>query len=188
MEKTILSLKNIYRLLTVRDYPVYSLPVISEKNKKGLTLLNFWKENLLYEFRSGSYGRMVWRSQGGRNRFLSDMCNRSERIHFYEEYAAELAAQANPGTLLRQIEQIMLFLKSRAYSPEAFERRFSPFLEMLEEQDGYFSCEVKAFLICGGDRSEEEGNGPAAKGCGSTAAGYGPAAGEMRYLSEFPCF
>lgn len=188
MEKTILSLKNIYRLLTVRDYPVYSLPVISEKNKKGLTLLNFWKENLLYEFRSGSYGRMVWRSQGGRNRFLSDMCNRSERIHFYEEYAAELAAQANPGTLLRQIEQIMLFLKSRAYSPEAFERRFSPFLEMLEEQDGYFSCEVKAFLICGGDRSEEEGNGPAAKGCGSTAAGYGPAAGEMRYLSEFPLF
>ena len=35
----LLSLKNLYRLFTVKDYPVYSTGILGEKSKKGLTLV-----------------------------------------------------------------------------------------------------------------------------------------------------
>lgn len=41
MEYDILSLKNLYRLLTVNDYPIYSTGVIQKKELHGLTLLKF---------------------------------------------------------------------------------------------------------------------------------------------------
>ena len=43
----LLSLKNLYRLFTVKDYPVYSTGILGEKSKKGLTLVRFWDEYLL---------------------------------------------------------------------------------------------------------------------------------------------
>ena len=51
-EKNYLSLKNIYRLLTVNDYPIYSNGIIGEKDKRGLTLIKFWKQQLLYAWRN----------------------------------------------------------------------------------------------------------------------------------------
>ena len=47
----LLSLKNLYRLFTVKDYPVYSTGILREKSKKGLTLVRFWDEYLLYEWK-----------------------------------------------------------------------------------------------------------------------------------------
>ena len=32
----LLSLKNLYRLFTVKDYPVYSTGILGEKSKKGI--------------------------------------------------------------------------------------------------------------------------------------------------------
>lgn len=110
MEKEILSLKSIYRLLTVNDYPVYSMGVIGQKNKKGLTLLKFWQENLIYEFRSLHYGRILWRSEGGRNRYISEICNRSERLQFYQEYTSEVLSVISPEIVLCQMIQFMNFL------------------------------------------------------------------------------
>ena len=40
----LLSLKNLYRLFTVKDYPVYSTGILGEKSKKGLTLVRFWDD------------------------------------------------------------------------------------------------------------------------------------------------
>lgn len=34
----LLSLKNLYRLFTVKDYPVYSTGILGEKSKKGQIL------------------------------------------------------------------------------------------------------------------------------------------------------
>ena len=48
-----ITLKNLYRILTVRDYPVYSAGVLSGEEKKGLTLLSFWNRVLLYDWRAG---------------------------------------------------------------------------------------------------------------------------------------
>lgn len=50
VEKIILSLKNIYRLLVYNDFPIYSDRVISKKQKKGQTLLRFWQDTMLQDF------------------------------------------------------------------------------------------------------------------------------------------
>lgn len=71
-----LSLKNLYRLLTVKDYPVYSTGILRRKNKKGLTLVRFWDEYLSYEWRNTVHGRLIWRISGSRNRYHSEICNR----------------------------------------------------------------------------------------------------------------
>ena len=62
-----LSLKNLYRLLTVKDYPGYSTGILIGKHKKGLTLGRFWNEYLLYEWRNTEHGRMIWRTSGSKN-------------------------------------------------------------------------------------------------------------------------
>lgn len=36
MSANLLSLKNLYRVLTVNDYPVYSNGIISERERKGI--------------------------------------------------------------------------------------------------------------------------------------------------------
>ena len=57
----LLSLKNLYRLFTVKDYPVYSTGILGEKSKKGLTLVRFWDEYLpnLSSF-SGAWGATLY--------------------------------------------------------------------------------------------------------------------------------
>ena len=50
---TELTLKNIYRVLTWRDYPVYSMGILSERNRRGLTILKFYRENLLDDWSGG---------------------------------------------------------------------------------------------------------------------------------------
>ena len=47
MEKIILSLKNIYRLLMNDDFPIYSERVIGKKQRKGQTLLRFWQDMMV---------------------------------------------------------------------------------------------------------------------------------------------
>ena len=87
MEKIILSLKNIYRLLMYNDFPIYSDRVISKKQKKGQTLLRFWQDTAIAEFCSLPYGAMIWRDDGRRNRLFSNLCNRNDDLKYYHEYA-----------------------------------------------------------------------------------------------------
>ena len=77
MDKTLLSLKNIYRLFMVQDFPVYSEAVFSERNRRGMTLVKFWQTYLAEDFRMGKYGKMMWRSEGKRNRHISAVINRT---------------------------------------------------------------------------------------------------------------
>ena len=57
MEHQLLSLKNIYRLLMARDFPLYSESVIGEKERKGVTVLRFWQQILIEEFKNLPCGR-----------------------------------------------------------------------------------------------------------------------------------
>lgn len=83
MKSDILSLKTIYQFLTINDYPVYSDGIITKKNHTGLTLTKFWRENILFDFRNRKCGKQIWRNDGGRNRYTSDICNRSARLGLY---------------------------------------------------------------------------------------------------------
>ena len=146
MEKDILSLRNIYRFLMVNDYPVYSTGALKEENRKGLTLTKFWQETLLYEFRSGYYGKMIWRTSGGRNRHISEMCNRSEVLKWYPQYTSELASAISEKALLQQISQFKTFLQERKCDVDVLEKKIEAAISMFYTQDVCFHEDIAEFF------------------------------------------
>ena len=110
MEKMNLSLKSIYRLLMTNDFPIYSESVIDEKNRKGQTLLKFWQSLVVSEFRCLPCGQIIWRNDGRRNRYISNLCNRNPEMKLYPEYAKELVSQISTATLLNQLQRFSVFL------------------------------------------------------------------------------
>lgn len=141
-EKNYLSLKNIYRLLTVNDYPIYSNGIIGEKDKRGLTLIKFWKLQLLYAWRNTEHGKMVWRTEGSKNRYHSELCNRKDSFPFYKEYIEEILEQADPGQLREQSRIFADFLRKKQYKSDIFWKKTAAFLKKLEEGDPCFSTEI----------------------------------------------
>jgi len=145
MKKDILSLKSIYQFLFVSDYPVFCPGIINKARHRGLTLTKFWKEIILIDFRNGKYGKQIWREEGGRNRYISDVCNRSARLPFFQEYAEEIHGAAKPETVLRQIRQFQNFLIERQYSYKAFVQKLPLYIKYLSAEDALFSPESAAF-------------------------------------------
>ena len=147
MKKDILSLKSIYQFLVINDYPIFCTGIITKSNHTGLTLTRFWQDNVLVEFRSHKYGRQIWRTEGGRNRYISEICNRSERLGFYGGYAEEIYGVANPGTVLRQVRQFMSFLMERRFHYDAFIQKLPVYLELISSKDVFFSEAAGAFFM-----------------------------------------
>lgn len=147
MENNYLTLKNIYRLITVNDYPFYSAGMISEKNKKGLTLIKFWKNNLIYNWRNTEHGRQIWRTDGSRNRYHSELCNRKENFPFYDVYIREILSCLKEDNYLQQVMLFMSFLKERQYDHAVFMKKIEKFLQLAKEKDPWFSKEGYQYLM-----------------------------------------
>ena len=135
MERILLSLKTIYKMLMSNDYPVYSDSVIPEKMRKGQTLLRFWQSMTAEEFCSGPCGRVIWKNDGKRSRYLSGLCNRSTEHRLYREYSRELAAQCCEETLLKQIVVFSEFLSLREFRYEILMRRVTEVARIWERDD-----------------------------------------------------
>ena len=146
MKTEILSLKNIYKFLTTNDYPVYSNGIIRKENRRGLTLNQFCDENILVDFKDRKNGKVIWRMDGGRNRYVSEICNRSGEQSIYKEYAKEVLAAADQETVLRQLRQMMSFLFERQYHPDSFWRKADAYIELLEKEDVAFTEDVAEYF------------------------------------------
>lgn len=146
MKTDILSLRGLYQFLFVNDYPVFSTGIISRYNRLGLTLTKFWHENLLIDFRNQKYGKTIWRMEGSRNRYISDICNRSGRLVIYEEYAKEVCSVAEPDTVLRQIGQFMSFLTERNYDYAVFVQKLEAYIKLLAQRDVAFTKDAEDFF------------------------------------------
>ncbi|MCM1057136.1 MAG: tetratricopeptide repeat protein [Firmicutes bacterium] len=146
MKTDILSLKSLYQFLTNNDYPVYSEGIITRKNHRGLTLTKFWQDNILYDFRNRKCGRQIWRSSEGRNRYISDICNRSGRLGCYGEYAEEICHAATQEAVARQIQQFMSVLLERNYHHEVFCQKLPAYIRLIAEWDDSFSEAAQRFF------------------------------------------
>ncbi len=135
MEKIVLSLKNIYKLLMKNDFPIYSVSVIGEKERKGQTVIRFWQQILIEEFKNLPCGKMIWRYNDKRNRYTSQICNRSMSLSVYEKYVKELANQISESTLLSQIGRFSQFLSARMYNHEILIRRIQEFIRICQMED-----------------------------------------------------
>ena len=135
VERITLSLKSIYRLLMNDDFPVYSDRVIGKRQRKGQTLLRFWKDIIVQEFCVLPYGKTIWRDDGMRSRSFSNLCNRNDELKIYHEYARELGSCISCDTLLHQEELFERFLTGRGYSDAALRYRTEAFLRVLEDDE-----------------------------------------------------
>lgn len=170
MRNNILSLKNIYNLLVMKDYPVECGSVISGDQKKGMTLTKFWKENLLPQLIEGRYGTNIWKYTGTRNRHTSEICNRSSQLLTYEEYMQEIVALLNVEFLLRQTEQFMFYLRKHEFNYKVFMEKLSLFLDIVSKEDAAWSYDIGTFFESNREAIEEmESYGKAGR---EFAAGY----------------
>ena len=147
MEKEKLTLRSIYRFLTVNDFPDYSEGIIGRERKKGLTLTKFWESMLCHTFKEGKYGKMLFRTTGGRNRYLSDICNRSERLGCYEEYTTELLSWINCESMLEQIQLFSAFLLEAGFHYDAFEGKLGKLIPLFMREDECFTMEISNFFL-----------------------------------------
>lgn len=147
MEKTILSLKNIYTMLIAEDFPVYSESVIGRNDRRGLTMLRFWQGQMAGAFRCLPCGQMLWRNDGKRNRYTSYLCNRSAEIKIYPEYARELASQISVSSLRDQTGRFMEFLSARNYRHDTLLRRVRELVRLTEAEDPRVSRDIAAQLL-----------------------------------------
>lgn len=146
MKREILSLKNIYKFLTSNDYPVYSEGIIKKNNRIGLTLTRFCHENILVDFKNRKCGRIIWRTEGGRNRYISQICNRSPLLPMYREYAEEILAAVNEDAMFRQIRQFMSFFIERRYRYNGFVKKLPALIALFREEDDSFTDEAASFF------------------------------------------
>ena len=87
-------------------------------------------ENILVDFKNRKTGRILWRTEGSRNGYLSEICNRSDRLSIYKEYADEVEQAADYNTVLRQIKQYMSFLLERQFNVENFAKKIPAMIEI----------------------------------------------------------
>ena len=158
MEKITLSLKSIYRLLMTNDFPIYSESVIDEKNRKGQTLLKFWQSLVATEFRSLPCGQIIWRNDGRRNRYISNLCNRNPEMKLYPEYAKELASQISTATLLNQIQRFSVFLSGRNYKHDILLRRIRELMRLAQTDDPHVSDAIATQIKYAIDWQDNDSN------------------------------
>lgn len=112
MEEKIVTLRNLYKLLTAVDYPIPSLAVINEKNKAGLTQNLFLSEICVPQLQQGQVGKMVWRTTGNRNRYFSNLCNCALPMGLYKQYTQEILNVLTPQLVRTQTQRFLSFLQA----------------------------------------------------------------------------
>lgn len=146
MSANLLSLKNLYRVLTVNDYPVYSNGIISERERKGMTLIRFWSEVLIPEWKETPHGKTIWRVSGTKNRLHSELCNRKDNI-YNKRYAAELLEKMTPELFFRETASVESFLSRKKYSSEVFRRKMVFLVKALAKSDPSLSAGTAKYLV-----------------------------------------
>ncbi len=156
MQQIVLSLKNIYKLLMTNDFPTYSESVIAEKHRKGQTLQRFWQSHIADEFRAQPCGQMIWRNDGKRNRYFSNLCNRRLDSKLGAEYLQELSQMLSEQMLLSQIERYNTFLSVKAYKHDVFLWRVRELLRQCSVTDPNFTAKIFEHINGCIERLEDE--------------------------------
>lgn len=130
-----LTLKNLYRVIRARDYPVYSDGVLPEAGVKGLTLISFWKEVLCARWLQTPHGLIIWRSEGSINKYHSQLCNRKGSFPFYEKYTREILEGLTEEEFFQQAKQFSHFLTARHYRSSVLRQKLSVLLNQAQQSD-----------------------------------------------------
>ena len=123
----ILTLKNIYRMLTQPDFPAFSYPVFPKNAMQGQTLVKFWSE-LFREALPPGTDLSLFDLTLTRNRSLTRLLNRTGGFNFYEKWFTALSDELSPDLLLNMVHTWSRQLEERHYAPQALTQRLQLFV------------------------------------------------------------
>ncbi len=143
-EAPILTLKNLYRLLTQRDMLLPSYPVWSEKETRGLSLNRFWQAYFQKVFPRQTDLSVFDNPQMGRT--LNRLMNRNGGAGLMASWFADLTPLLSPR-LLGQMTAEWMTLFSRYHSNmSSLTSRLRIFTDTISEQDDLNAPETEQFL------------------------------------------
>lgn len=142
----VITLRNLYRVFTIPDYPIPSLCVLTDRKKTGLTQTSFFQGICSSDFQAGETGSKLWRTSGTRNRYFSSLCNRTLPGNIYWQYATEIAPSVTNLFFTNQAKKIAEFLIQREYRSEELKIRITAMLDMEKETDYAFSDQSDSFF------------------------------------------
>ncbi len=140
-----LTLKNLYRVLTQKDYPIPTYDVFSRNMLKGQTLLVFW-HSFFQEAFPASVDLSFFIVDGRHNRSLSRLLNRTSSSNLMKSWFDHLSKQLTTSLLLKIIRTWMKRLTEMDYDPSALNHRLTAFLRAVIDSDGTLSDDERSFL------------------------------------------
>ena len=140
----LLTLKNLYRLMTQVDYPIKSYRVAPER-ARGMTLNRFWREAFEAILPAGT-DITVFDESTGRKRNLSRLMNRTGNEAFMGEWFEELGGRLDEKTVLRTIRWWHGMLTAWHAHPENLMLRLNWMSDQIAETNDLQDPEISGFL------------------------------------------
>lgn len=130
-----LSLKNLYRLLSMQDYPLPTPSVFPPNTWRGVTVVSFWRDLFRAAF-PAEIPLDLFDTDDKRSRALSVLLNGTGGIGFRKKLFTALSAELTPELLLQLTTTWMKLLKDCHYDAPVLTQRLSFFLNCLEKGIG----------------------------------------------------
>lgn len=134
------TLKEIYRLLTQKDFPDYSYPVFSARTMKGQTLVRFWR-SLLEEALPREIDLSIFDLSEKRSRSLTKLLNGSGEKGFMSGWHSRLSDELSTEMLIRMSGAWSECLEQGHYHPEALTVRLMAYFDALIQAGTLGACE-----------------------------------------------
>lgn len=126
-----LSLKNVYRLLSMQDYPLPTPSVFSPNTWRGMTVVSFWRDVFHAAF-PAEIPLDIFDTDGKRSRALSVLLNGTGGTGFRKKLFTALSANLTPELLLQLTTTWTTFLTDEQYAAPALAQRLESFIVLLE--------------------------------------------------------
>ncbi len=141
----VLTLKNLYRLLTMRDYPHSSWPVFSASALKGQTVVRFWY-HLFQSVFSEKIDLSVFEPGDRPNRNLPRLLNRSGSSHLMNEWFHTLSGILDMDLFFQFTTVWMEQLDRCHYLPASLDARLERYAEEIASHQDLGSEELSEFF------------------------------------------
>lgn len=135
-----LSLKNLYRLLSMQDYPLPTPSVFPPNTFRGVTVVSFWRDVFRAAF-PPEVPLDIFDTDDKRSRALSVLLNGTGNAGFRKKLFAALSANLTPELLLQLVTTWMSFLTNEQYAAPALTQRLEILIGLLESSvSTEFAC------------------------------------------------
>ncbi len=145
MESMNLSLRNLYKVLTKADYPVYTVEIFPPGRLRNLTLVTFWKD-MFWTMYGEDADLSVFDTGNGRSRSLSKLLGGMESGGFKAKWFGDLASKLTPERMQACIDYCYGFFKRNNARIEVLEKRLKDYIDGVTSNDALMSKHVQLFL------------------------------------------